>query len=269
MFGKLGLLLERSFCQSSHHVWSTRTRPGKRKSTSQGSEAGDGALPRPTTFWSQGVSEDHTKYLPEPNLARLHSATLLPTVPLALHGLSTGMTWKHTKSSRTLSDDTFARNTYWKALNPPRLLRRQTVGTGMAERRITKYLPPLAPPSLKPGDHKRSFALAGIGPCYQEPQIWLQLWRVMEILRGTASTATVKSGAIFQARINLLSMHAMMLYSETMRYVELSDLCILRLEHEHCLIVFQKITHSKTIRSAILSTRDFRISLGRHSNHMG
>ena len=96
-------------------------------------------------------------------------------------------------------------------------------------------------------------------------------WKFSEvkILRGTASTATVKSGAIFQARINLLSMHAMMLYSETMRYVELSDLCILRLEHEHCLIVFQKITHSKTIRSVILSTRDFRISLGRHSNHMG
>ena len=91
----------------------------------------------------------------------------------------------------------------------------------------------------------------------------------MEILRGTASTATVKSGAIFQARINLLSMHATMLCSETMRYVELSDLCILHLEHEHCLVVIQKITHGKTIRSAILSTWDFGISLGRHSNHMG
>ena len=55
---------------------------------------------------------------------------------------------------------------------------------------------------------------------------------------------------ILRTRIDLLSMHAMMLRSETMRYAELSDFCSLRLENEgpHCLAIIQQITRGKTIR---------------------
>jgi hypothetical protein len=55
---------------------------------------------------------------------------------------------------------------------------------------------------------------------------------------------------IFRTRIDLLSMHAMMLRSETMRYAELPDLCSLRLDNEgpHCLAVIQQITRGKMVR---------------------
>src|SRR5712664_2450654 len=55
---------------------------------------------------------------------------------------------------------------------------------------------------------------------------------------------------IFRTRIDLLSMHAMILRSETMRYAELPDLCSLCLDNEgpHCLAVIQQITRGKTVR---------------------
>lgn len=67
---------------------------------------------------------------------------------------------------------------------------------------------------------------------------------------STASTATERE-KIFRTRIDLLSMHAMMLRSETMWYAELSDfVCSLHLENKglHCLAVIQQITCDKTIR---------------------
>jgi len=52
---------------------------------------------------------------------------------------------------------------------------------------------------------------------------------------------------IFRTRIDLLSMHAMMLRSETMRYAELPDLCSLRIDNEGPAVI-QQITRGKTVR---------------------